>query len=217
MYPSSLVFARTWLRGALVLSLMCGAATAAAANKLVNTGLKLAPIRGTATHADIRGELALITRTYSDKSKQRYLWAEIKVPVPYPDLEITSEADARKAQWVLSYSRANQASPYAQCTLPFRRFGDAERSSAAYALGLKSTGPDTLIRWGVCDQPGVRGYDSTFPQARPGDTVTLRKTGGPIIWTFKIPAGETTANTGVHATKVRSLVGAMEGGSFKVR
>jgi hypothetical protein len=158
----------------------------------------------------IRGQLAIINQTYSDASTKRYLLADISVPVaPTNPLNIQTALTARLT---ISFTHPGGAAPYVECTLEPRTI---RPNVVSFSFGLKSTGSDALIRWGVCDDPALPGHDSQFPLLQPGDTFTLKALNGPTIGQYTVPPAP--ANTSpATAAKQYAVVSLLEGPAYRV-
>lgn len=197
---------------ALILTLLCSQAVTARSSDgglssaNADNSLSSITIRGASPYNMIQGEIDLLTR--NDQSRKQYLLTDIRVPIPSPALGIGSLADARKAQFTLSFSRTGEPASYADCSLELRNAG---YRSVSYSSGLKSTGDVTLIRWGVCDDPHSPGHDSIFPGAQAGDLIVLKGPQGQTLWQSTIPAG-----TPGPARKRNTVLQMLEGMPYRV-
>jgi hypothetical protein len=170
----------------------------------------------TVTGADrTRVKAQLLTQRYSNKAQQRYLLVDATVRLPARSLGITGKADARNASLVLRYFRFGATEAYAECTLEPRQVSG---SLATYSLGLKANAVNTLLRWGVCDDPQSPGFDSVFPLAIEGDTARLEVPGGAVIAQFApMIAYELAMPSKLKKQPQPAVAKLLEGGSYKIK
>ena len=192
--------------GVALAILMIGSAQAAT---LISNSFSSFAING-ANDARIRGQITSITQTFSDNSQKSYALIDVSVPIPNVSLGITSTLMVPKIKLLASISRQNQ--PYLNCTLDARVVTAA---SASFTLGVKHFNNETLVRWGVCDNPSQPGYESIFPALQFGDVVQLSQQGGAVIGTFTVPAAPRNISPGT-ASKNFAVVNLLENSNYKV-
>ncbi len=167
------------------------------------------PITG-ANDKRIRGQITSIVQTFSDSSRKSYALIDVSIPLPNASLGITSTLMVSQVKLLASISRQGQA--YLDCTLDSRL---VKASSVSFTLGLKAINDLTLVRWGVCDDPGQPGYESIFPALQSGDVVQLSKQGGAVIGTFIVPAAPNKTSPST-ASKNQAVVKLLGSNTYKV-
>ncbi len=197
------------LASAMTIVMVLFSCSTSQAATLTSNSYSSLPVVG-ALDNKIRGQITIIDQAYADGSSKNYLLADVSVPIPNVSLGITSALGAPQVKLIASVSRSG--SPYVECTLEPRTIG---LKSASYTLGLKSIGSGALVRWGVCDNPNVAGYDSLFPVFQSGDVVTLKTITGQQIGVYTVPAAP--ANTSpATAVKNYAVVNTLENSAYKV-
>jgi hypothetical protein len=158
----------------------------------------------------IKGQLVYIQQNYSDASRKKYLFVDLSVAYPNPALGVSSTT-AGKFSALLFHP--GTTTPYAQCSLEARVVSG---KLASFSLGLKSTGSDALIRWGVCDDPNLPGHDSLFPALQTGDRMQIiAPNGSTEVGQYLIPKAPTNT-TPSTASKNYAVLAILEGKSYKV-
>ncbi len=186
--------------------LMAGSAQAAT---LISNSFSSLPIVGP-NDARIHGQMTSITQMFSDNTQKGYALVDVNIPIPNASLGISSTLMASNTKLLASISRQNQ--PYLNCTLDARAVTAA---SAVFTLGVKTFNDETLVRWGVCDDPNQPGYESIFPAFQPGDIVRLSIQGGAVIGTFTFPAAPSNTSPRT-ASQNFAVMKILENSAYKV-
>lgn len=182
-----------------------------ATNKLVSNSHSSIRISVPNDHG-LKGDLVAVNQRYQDDSIKRYIYVDIAIRLPDVLRGIAVDTAARE-RLTLTLTRADSATPYAECKLDARR---TSKKIAHYALGLKSTGDVALMRWGICDDPALPGHDSIFPDLQPGDKLTLKAPNDVKISQYVFPAAPTNTARATVA-KSRPFVAAMESRAYRIR
>ena len=205
-------FGNRSLRAIACLVILLGPAGSAQAAPpaLVSNSFTYLPLKG-APGMVAQGQLALIAQTYADQSSKKYLLTDVNVQVPNSAIGIGNVLDAPQAPLTASFSRSGAVVPYAECVLEPRA---VTTRSVSFSVGLKSAGDAALIRWGICKDPSVPGYNSIFPDVRAGDSVMLRAKNGQTIGQYNVPAASVPSTA--NSARQSAVLNLLSGRSFKV-
>jgi hypothetical protein len=190
-------------------ALLIGGAHAATSPQVSNSFIYL-PI-ATTTGIRAQGQIAIVKQTFADQTSKKYFLTDISVPIPSPSFGIQTVMDAYQANLVASFTRAGSVSSYAECSLEPRA---VQVRSISFSVGLKSTGDGTLIRWGVCKDSSILGYNSIFPDIQAGALVVIKAKNIQLSNPYTLPLASVA--TPANAARQNAILLLLNNKGFKV-